>query len=54
VAAGAPLLKRPTFLAAVCMLNVFSLFPVVQVFTAISDELRAKSNVEMAKSGIHK
>jgi hypothetical protein len=26
----------------------------LQVFTAISDELRAKSNVEMGKSGIHK
>lgn len=26
----------------------------LQVFTAISDELRAKSNAEMDKSGIHK
>jgi hypothetical protein len=26
----------------------------MQVFTAISDELRAKSNVELSKTGIHK
>jgi hypothetical protein len=36
------------------LLHYCALLLVHQVFTAISDELRAKSNDEFAKTGIHK
>lgn len=43
--------QEPLAQLCCCLLRACGVW---QVFTAISDELRAKSNVELEKSGIHK